>query len=385
MNLKHPACSRAMQTWVVCACCLGCFAENAFGGKVTVDSLNTTFEWGGWAQADLIHDFDPAGERDQFVVSSIPVVREPDAEGDGQSSFSLKQSTLTLDTETDTAAGPVTASFLTDFFGSGRAFEVLHAYVEWKGVRLGKSESTFQDADAQPTTLDYEGPDGEVFVQQLLLRYSHQVSDSLAWAVAIEAPDSEIYSNRSGRATNGLPDIPFRVRWGWTGGHVQLAGMLRELRYQLDSGAETTETGWGLSLTGGVELAPRSTFMAQAAYGHGIARYIQAFDGLNADGVLLDSGRLKALEASAVLAGLEHRWNDRFTSTLSADYSQLEGGEGRPFDGIKSVSSVHLNLLWAPHPSWMLGGEIMWGERKDVDGARGDASRVQFSMRYYLP
>ena len=369
---------------VLCGCSVlaAQAADGLFQKPLLAEGINTTFQFGGYAQADLIHDFDAAGEQDQFVVSSIPVEGDPGAEAGSRNSFSLKQTRLTLDTRSNTSIGEIRTNFEGDFFGSGRAFEVLYAYAEWNGVMAGKFVSTFADPNTQPNTLDYEGPDGEVCVQQLLLRYTGRVGDSFEWAVAIEQPDNEIFSDFSGKARDEYPDLPAYVRWNRKERHVQLGGILRKLRYDADEGVSSTAVGWGVNLTGSILIKPRSTLMGQAVYGAGIARYIQAFNGEDADGVYLGNGDLKALGVWSILVGVEHEWTDRLTSTLSADYANVNDHAGRAGDSIKSSTAMHLNLVWTPRPLWSIGGEVMWGKRENLDGASGDATRLQFSVNY---
>ena len=42
---------------------------------------------------------------------------------------------------------------------------------------------------------------------------------------------------------------------------------------------------------------------------------------------------------------------------------------------------AQINLLHTPRENVMLGTEFIWGERQDVDGAKGDDYRIQFSLK----
>ena len=43
---------------------------------------------------------------------------------------------------------------------------------------------------------------------------------------------------------------------------------------------------------------------------------------------------------------------------------------------------VSANLLYYPTKNVFVGGEALWGQRKDNDGASGNDSRIQISFHY---
>jgi hypothetical protein len=40
------------------------------------------------------------------------------------------------------------------------------------------------------------------------------------------------------------------------------------------------------------------------------------------------------------------------------------------------------NIIYSPTPRIDVGGELLWGLRRDKDGSDGDASQFQASFRY---
>ena len=341
--------------------------------------------FGGWVQADFIQDFDPVGNESQFKVNSIPVSGDPDAELGGNTNFQIRQTRLTLDTRGDTDYGQVRAYIEGDFFGDGNSFRIRHAYGEWQGIMAGQNWSTFQDISARPSTLDYEGPDSEIFVRQVQIRYTRQVSDTFEWAAAIEDPDSQIAAALDGGGRSEMPDFTGNLRFTNDRAHLQLGALLRQLRFVNDDGTvDETTTGWGLNLSGKMTVRERDAVLGQIAYGSGIGRYIESFGGQGADAVLTADNDLRALDAWALVAGYEHAWNAKFKSTLSFSYAELDDLQGQPDTAIQSSTSMHVNLMYTPNRLIMIGGELMWGERENFDGATGDATRLQLSVRYNL-
>jgi hypothetical protein len=41
-------------------------------------------------------------------------------------------------------------------------------------------------------------------------------------------------------------------------------------------------------------------------------------------------------------------------------------------------------VIWTPYRLVDLGGELLWGERTNKDGSRGDAWRFQFAVTYRI-
>ncbi len=152
-----------------------------------------------------MYDIDPVGDADSFATNSIPVEGDPDAELGGSANVSARQTRLDVDVRSNTPVGLMRAYVEGDFFGSGNAFRLRHAYGEWKGLLGGQTWSTFQDISAQPFTWGYQGPDAVIFVRQAQIRYTAKPSDQLEWAVAVEDPDSQIPLTPAGAAICFLP------------------------------------------------------------------------------------------------------------------------------------------------------------------------------------
>lgn len=346
---------------------------------------DTQVQFDGFVKVDFMYDSDPIGNADQFKVNSIPVDGDPDAELGGSTNISAKQTRLDVDVRSDTSVGLIRAYVEGDFFGSGNSFRMRHAYGEWNGLLGGQTWSTFQDISARPFTLDYEGPDSEVFVRQPQIRYTGTLSEQFEWAVAVEDPDSQIAAPAgvSGSGRSEFPDIPAHFRFKPNWGHVQVGAILRQLRFVSDGGViDDSTVGYGVNLSGKLNLAKSDAVMGHVAFGKGIGRYIEAFNGTDSDAVLTPSGEVEALDAWAMVLGYTHHWNDQFNSTISGGFAEIDNDSGQPDDAINRIHSGHLNLVYSPIRLLSLGGELMYGKRENKNGADGDAVRLQFSIQY---
>ncbi len=360
-------------------------AADAEPKPLAIETGSVTIQFGGFAKVDYIQDFDPVGNDSQFKVNSIPVEGDPDAELGGSTNIQAKQTRFTLDVRGDTSAGLVRAYVEGDFFGSGNSFRLRHGYGEWNGLLGGQTWTTFQDISARPSTLDYEGPDAEIFVRQAMIRYTGHPSENLEWAIAVEDPETQVdvIEDVAGSGRNDFPDIPVRVRFKQEKSHIQVAGIVRQLRFVSDDGGDKqTATGWGLNLSGKAAVAAKDAIMGHVAYGSGIGRYVESFGGESSDAVLTPSNDLEPLDVWAFTLGYEHQWTDKLRSTIAGSFAEVDNDPSQPGDAIAATSSAHFNLVYSPTHLLSLGGELMWGERENFDGATGDALRFQFSIQY---
>jgi hypothetical protein len=340
-------------------------------------------QFGGFAKVDFIQDFDYIGNEDQFKVSSIAVDGDPNALLGGSTNVSAKQTRFDLDIHSE-AAGGYRVYLEGDFFGSGSSFRLRHGYGQWGGLLAGQTWTTFQDITTRPFTLDYEGPDTEVFIRQGMIRYTGG-TDAFGWSVAAEDPDSQI-STATGIAGVGrseLPDIVGRIRLGREWGHLQLAGLVRQLRFVSNDGSvDETTTGYGINLAAKANAFGDDSIMGHVVVGSGIGRYIEAMNGAASDAFLTAGGSLEALDGWAAVIGYTRQWNAEWASTFSGGPAKIDTNPGQPGSALESVRSVHANLAYQPTPLVLIGGELMWGQRENSNGSDGDALRFQFSVQY---
>ena len=262
-----------------------------------------------------------------------------------------------------------------------------HAYGSWKGLLGGQTWTTFMDISARPTTLDFEGPDAEVFTRQSLIRYTGRPSKQFEWAIAVENSSNDISSTGAiaGAGRSEWPDLPFHIRFQSARAHIQLAGIVRQLRFvSTDGTVDETATAYGLNLSGKALLDSSSEIMGLVSAGKGTSHYIDALNGTGSDAVVTPAGDLEALDVRAAMLGFTQYWTRRWSSTLSGAWAEIDNNTTQPATAIKEVISGHLNLICSLHPYVDLGGEVMSGERKNYNDEEGKAVRFQLSLKFKL-
>jgi hypothetical protein len=370
-----------------------------------------SFEIYGFAQVDAIYDFgrmNPDWD-DAFRPSKIA-----NPEGiygsDGQASVSVKQSRFGVKGTMPTAEGhdPVNFVFEFDLFGVGSdagqtTFRLRKAYGEWGSLLVGQTNSIFMDIDVFPNTIDYWGPDGMVFWRNVQLRWTPWRTEHSSFAIGIEEPSNDVDAGQireidptlgdNIQSDEKVPNLAAHWRTAGDWGHVQVAGILRDLGYDTkgtqNNKPKGSVAGWGVNLSGTISTIGRDKILWQYVYGHGIASYMN--DGgmdLAPQGPLPTTAdpdgnaHAEAVPLTGIVAYYDHYWNDRFSTSLGYSTTFVDNTNWQTPGTYKKGQYTSVNLLYYPVPNVMMGGEVLWGDLEFKDGSTQDDTRVQFSVKY---
>jgi hypothetical protein len=69
-------------------------------------------------------------------------------------------------------------------------------------------------------------------------------------------------------------------------------------------------------------------------------------------------------------------------STVTYSWVNVANKSFQPGDAYDSTQRMSANFLWSPTPRIDVGGEFLWGERKNKDGRSGKAKQLQFATKY---
>ena len=111
-------------------------------------------------------------------------------------------------------------------------------------------------------------------------------------------------------------------------------------------------------------------------------RFPQHLRGGGVSAVLDPTGRIDTLNAWSGYAAYNHYWTDALNSSFVLAHAETDSPAYQLDSSIESVTSAHVNLIWFPYKSVSTGVEVMWGERQNKDGAKGDAVRLQAMLKY---
>ncbi len=365
-------------------------AEGDFPGSIVLPGTNISLQVGGFVQLDAITDTNRIGSKDSFVVSSIPT----NGEAAGQTNFSVRQTRLFVRTSAPTDWGSLITHVEGDFFGpDGTDFRLRHAYGqigEKSQLLAGQTWTTFMDASVYPAIFDYQGPNGMVLVRQPMVRFTQFFEHDLQWQIALEDPNPDLSTEVAtpGTDTSLWPDLTTAVRWSPDWGHLQLAGILRDLTFDPDSGSRTSELGWGVNFTGAVNLfqevdkGKQDNLLFEVTGGQGIGNYFNDTNGIGEDGFVNASGNLDALGIWGGFVAYQHFWTSKWATTVGYSYLKVDTSSDQPGDAYDSGHYGVANIAYYPTPRLWLGLELLYGVRNDKGGASGDDGRLSFSVQY---
>jgi hypothetical protein len=260
---------------------------------------------------------------------------------------------------------------------------VRHAYASWNNWLAGQTWSNFQDAAALPDSVDFIGPtEGTTFVRQAQVRYTQG-----PWSFSLENPQTVLTPFQGGSARinsddGWAPDATMRYTHRGDFGHVGIAALLRQLRYETAGSVIDDEAaGYGLSLSGVYRLGAKDDLRYMVTAGRGIGRYIGL--ALGSDAVLDDGGELDANGMVAGYVAWRHVFNPKFRTNVF--YSRADLDHDTVLTGAaitRRVHSLHANAIWTPLPKLDLGVQAILGERELESGADGLLRRLHFHAKY---
>jgi hypothetical protein len=345
-----------------------------------------TFKPGGRIKLDWIRDFDVVGNEDSFDTRTIAV----DGSEGTNSNLIAKESRLSLDIRGPWQGRELRMYVETDFYGSGSALRLRHAYGKWGGLLAGQYWSTFVDEDNFPSTIDFESPTAFAQIRQAQVRWTQKLSEHFTWAAAIEDNKSNITvpSSVPGKAEYAWPDGVARLRYDFPRGHINESVFLGGARFRPEVGDIDSVALWGAATsirynpTGDlVKVRGKDSAYSVITFGDGIGRYRGGTTAIPDD-----TGELHAIGGLAWLVGYEHFWSSRYST--NADYSVGDTKDESFYTSAinKRLTYGSVNFLW-----WFLGDrgwtgvEYLYGKREVYGGDEGNAHRLQYAVRFNLP
>jgi outer membrane DcaP-like protein len=357
-----------------------------FPGSIRVPGTDAAIKFGGRIRTAAVLTLNPLGTDDRFLANSIPVGVPAVSGEDKRTNISARASRLNTEFRTPIGAQQVRAFFEGDFSGAGNAFSLRHAYAQFLGFIVGQTWSTFSDPMANHQDLDFEGVSAENLIRQPQIRYWWRPEPTTRVAFAIETPSVSL---TGGRGVNLLPDVVARAVRGDEREHLQVAGVLRQIRGEATPGDVRWDWGWGLSTSGVFpfrvgELEDRIVFQVNG--GAGTARYINDLESLGGMDAVFDTttGNLHSIPAFGFYVAFEHSWKQWKTanemnlrSTLLWSYVWVNTFDFQPPDTYWKTHRLAFNLIFSPAKRVDVGLEYIFGTRQNKDTQIGHANQIQ--------
>ncbi len=357
-----------------------------------------TLKAGGHADLRVAYDFKGVVNHLDFATSEIPVL--------GGEKQKLRMDATTsyfwLNGELDGGKlGPVKMVVDLDFrAGSELSYtpRIRCAYINFKGLTLGRNVSTFCDLAAAPMTIDFEQPNSYTFHFATMIRYNHSLlNDKLDLCIAAELPSlnmtpSPYFESISQR----VPDFPFYAQYNFGSrfkSHVRLIGVLRDLYIRnTRTGNNTSMFGWGVGTSGHIQFCKPFELFFNGQMGQGITAYMLDLCGQNMDFVP-DPENPTSLEARKMWGwqiGAHFNITDNFY--LSTGYSEVGADNNMEKDlsvedyiignNYRKGRYMFGSAFWQFTERCQLALEYLHGSRENMDGKKNEANRIQARIRF---
>ena len=369
-----------------------------YQGFIPIPNTPALIKFNAKPHVDMITDNRNAGNQNRFVPAVFPLEGTPSYGGGRQFHMNANATQIRVDVRApELADGSFRFYYQNDFFGSGSdtgdmKYRVQHIYGQLYGFKAGFTYGVWEDPDSWPDTVDYEGPNAVIFSRRPVAQYTHAWSDNWNTTFGVEEPDIFVDLASGGNPAlasstlTRMPDLGFNTRYEKSGfGHLQFSTLFRNLGAEDDTGEDHHVFGWGVNVSAGLDLGRRTSLQLLAVYGEGVGGQGNDAGFVNSDAAFDATGDLEALPYLSLVAGLTHRWNDTWRSTVSYGYVNLDNSSGQVATFYHKTHYASANVIWQLRKRLSVGFEALYGLLEANDGSdSGDHWRVQVGMVYSL-
>jgi hypothetical protein len=358
------------------------------------ESKSFRFEVRGYAMLDYIQAFQGMNPNWEGALRPSRIATDEETYGtEPQATLSVRQSRLGVYADVPAGGDDLHTEFEFDLFGVGKdegqtTIRPRQIYGSWKWLLAGQANSLFMDGDIFPNVIEYWGPTGMVLYRNPQVRLT-PIRGANELAFAIERPGTVIDSGTlpgTYASHSRMPDFTGRYRFTTPAGHVQAAGLVRDLAYRGTvpgvGEREGSVLGWGAHISGVSTLGGgpvNGTFRLSGVYGHGIANYMN--DG-GEDIAPTAEGDFAAQPLLGVVYFLDLSLGEHFGASLGYSFTHVDNTSGQTGDAFRRGDYASVTLLHMPIANVLAGASYTYGRRTDNDDETGVDQRAQLSFKW---
>jgi predicted porin len=248
---------------------------------------------------------------------------------------------------------------------------------------------------AAPNTIDFQGPNAYNSNFNEVIRYTHtfgyEPGRGFTISAAAETPsvDGTYIPDEIAAQTQRIPDFVAYAEYAWgryQRSHIRVSGVARTMYYRdLLENKNRKEVGYGVQLSGNIAFARHFNITMNGVYGKGITPYLQDLTGSGLDVVPKpdDKGEMQMPTMWGWFAALQYNITPRIF--VSGGYSEVNVDHAHgynPGGEYKKGQYIFANVFYKLAPNCRIALEYLYGTRKNQDGAKGHANRVQTMIQY---
>ena len=360
------------------------------GAHIKIPKSDTVLTISGFIRGSAIHDFDEIASPTKFATRHIVVDGSSSTEPNNQTTLTANASRFVLGSATPTEIGRMTTFLSWDFDGNTTSDDAdlrfrqgwgqLDGFVFGGDLRVGQVWTSWDDLDALPETMDFQGPNGSQQQRKPLIRWARDLDKDYTLWLSLEDPD---YNVTDGGTQSGWPDAVATLNWHGDWGHIKPAIVGRQIRGDADNGGTDTVMGWGTQLAGNIKVPlfhEKDNFKFQAVYGSGVGSYNN--DGGFDDAMFNANSNLKAIDSFQGFGAYQHWWTDKVRSNAVFGWVNVNNLSEQSDDSLDRTLYTAANIVWSPSKKVDMGFEYLWGERRNKNDDSGSAHRIQAVTKF---
>jgi len=362
-----------------------------FPGSIKIPGTgNVSLAIGGFIKNVAIFDSDAENMGADLIPATLGTKR-PDTKGGYSMDATLTR--LLMDARAPVPKGKVRGYVEADLNNANDGslgLKLRQAYGAWItgfGTLLaGHTWSTLMDLKILPEGLTEPTVSGVIFQRQPIIRWSQLLNPQFTYHIAIEdASSNDVFSEEPSLGTTSLPDLVAGLEFmPSNAGHLRLNAIVRKIEVDIPgSGATDDAVGWGLTLTGHLELLEKDRIIFSGVYGEGLGRYLLGIQSTAGGAVNPMNNDVSLRDNWGLMLGYAHRWTDALRSTAMAGYAHAEPYGWQVGDTFESSSYAAVNLMWSIQPFLTFGVEYAYGVRENKDSSDIDNHRIGLGIQIF--
>lgn len=348
---------------------------------------------GGYVNLRTSYDFGGAVNNIDFVPYDIPMSNSYASQQRVMMDATTSRLFLKAVVNSNTLGRVIVYSDM-DFRG-GEEFSYIprlrSAYVQFKGLTIGRDVTTFCDLNAAPQTVDFQGPNAYNFSFNEMIRYEYSSRSGFSFAIAAERPVvTATYGDNFSSVMQRVPDGIAYLQYQFGReriSHLRLSGVIRDMYLHNNlSGENTTQLGWGIQLSGHLAITRWVDLYMNGVYGKGITPYIQDLSGSPYDFTYnpdkptqLQTPSMWGWQAAAQVNIMPQKlW-------VAAGYSEVSIDKSDGYisaQQYKKGSYLFANAFYKLTPNLTFALEYLHGTRRNASDDINSANRLNIMAQY---
>ncbi len=352
------------------------------------------FGVGGYVAALGYYDYNNLDDP-SFIVSEINTPTQ--AHSADKLNLYMGLTRLSFRLTGKTKAGMINAYIETDFLNDNQIMRLRHAYVEYLGIKVGQTWTTYRDEESIPT-LDPQGPISLSQRRVPQISYSYKFKNGIKLSAGIEFSQSTSVTYpvledttvvpQIDNVAQSFPDVPLSFSYTNDKFHIYAGVNIRYMKFTRLEEYFPKQFTFSTQVSGNWAFYKNKSF-SHTLFWHGIYAYgmLDCIQDLTDQGLdiiaptVLD--RTKVIPAYAFHFGYQFRWLHNNEINMIYSYAHTYDNSNLGYSHLyRTGQYACVNYLRKVLTYGVIGAEVLGGKRMNVNGDKGWDFRINLLLRY---